>query len=90
VFVCETGLTGPPAQPEPLAEAIFRLLRDPERARELGKNGRRWVLGNFTADHLVGNTQKFYLEIWDRWMRSLPSRDALASGMAPLRTTVKR
>jgi glycosyltransferase involved in cell wall biosynthesis len=86
----ETGLTVPPGQPAPLGEAICRLLRDPERARELGKNGRQWVLENFTVDHLVGNTQKFYLEIWDRWLQSVRSRGGLESGIAPVRTTVKR
>jgi glycosyltransferase involved in cell wall biosynthesis len=47
------GLTGelvPPAKPEALGEAIVRALRDPERRREMGLQGRRRFEAQFSAE----------------------------------------
>jgi phosphatidyl-myo-inositol dimannoside synthase len=38
-----TGLLVDPHRPEPVAQAILRLLADPAAARQLGEAGRRWV-----------------------------------------------
>ncbi len=47
------GLTGelvPPAKPDALGEAIVRALRDPERRREMGLQGRRRFEAQFSAE----------------------------------------
>jgi D-alanyl-D-alanine dipeptidase len=47
----QSGLLVPPDHPEALAEALVRLLSDPERASEMGRQGRRRVLDGFTWSH---------------------------------------
>lgn len=49
----ESGLLVPPAAPAALAEACLQLLRDPERARRLGRQGRQRVLRRFTWDRVA-------------------------------------
>jgi glycosyltransferase involved in cell wall biosynthesis len=53
----ETGLTTPAGDSAALAEAIKRLLRDPELARRLGANGRRRMLERFTLAEAVAGTE---------------------------------
>ncbi|MDR7550696.1 MAG: glycosyltransferase family 4 protein [Armatimonadota bacterium] len=43
----ETGLLVDPESPEEVAEAIVRLLRNPDLARRLGETGRRWAREEF-------------------------------------------
>jgi len=48
----QTGLLVPPKDADSLASAVMYLLNSPQRAKELGKNGRRLVLSKFTiAEH---------------------------------------
>jgi glycosyltransferase involved in cell wall biosynthesis len=51
-IVCGTGcgLVVDPDEPEALAAAIEKLLRDPERAEEMGKRGRAAVIERFNWD----------------------------------------
>jgi glycosyltransferase involved in cell wall biosynthesis len=58
-----TGLTVPPGDPEQLAGAILRLLRQPEWAKELALAGREWVRGHFSEEQQVMSTQEFYLDV---------------------------
>lgn len=60
----KTGLTVPPGDPMLLAEAICRLLRDPELSRNLGRAGRQWVLDHFSREGQVQRTQELYLRAW--------------------------
>lgn len=48
-----TGHLVPPGDPEALAGAVLRLLDDPERAAELGRNGRIEVESSFTTQIMV-------------------------------------
>jgi glycosyltransferase involved in cell wall biosynthesis len=42
-----TGLLVPPGDPDALAGACIGLIRDPQRRRQLGRAGRRFVLDNY-------------------------------------------
>ncbi len=46
--------------PSAIAEAILKLMRDPELARTLGRNARARVEQRFTAKHLVAGTLNSY------------------------------
>jgi len=59
----ETGLLVPPKEPEPLADAVVRLLRDRELGRRLGEAGRRRVEDHFSADAMVEGTLRVYDEV---------------------------
>ena len=58
----ETGFLVPPRDPKALARAILRLLRDPERCRTIGRNGRKWVEERFSVDAMVTQTEALYQE----------------------------
>ena len=47
-----TGVLVPPRDPGALAEALEALVREPERARRLGQEGRRRALG-FSPRHVA-------------------------------------
>lgn len=53
----ETGLVVPVDDPQALADAIIRLLRDRELARTLGQRGRERMLGGFMIEHTVENLE---------------------------------
>ena len=57
----KTGLTVPPGDPAALAEAICRLLRDPELRQRLGQAGRDWVRRCFSQEEQVRQTAELYL-----------------------------
>lgn len=50
----ETGLVVPPGDAGAFAAAIHALLSDPDRARDLGRAGRRRVKERFSSELLVG------------------------------------
>ncbi len=68
----ETGLLVPPKEPQPLAEAIVRLLRDRELGRRLGEAGRRLVEADFSADSMVEGTIRVYHEALANELSSTP------------------
>lgn len=49
----ETGLVVDPDRPEPLAEALVWLLRDPARAEAMGRAGAEWVHREWTWDQMA-------------------------------------
>jgi glycosyltransferase involved in cell wall biosynthesis len=54
----ETGLVVPKDDPEALAAAIVRLLRDPELGRRLAKAGRERMLAGFQLEHTVEGVEE--------------------------------
>jgi len=54
------GILVPVRDPEALAEAITRLIRNPEERREMGKYGRKLVEDNFTNDIIIRKTLDLY------------------------------
>ncbi|MCS7192025.1 MAG: glycosyltransferase family 4 protein [Armatimonadetes bacterium] len=61
----ETGFLVTPANPEAMAEAIRRLLRNPELAKEMGERARQRVEENFSME----KHQKVLAEIYGELLR---------------------
>jgi glycosyltransferase involved in cell wall biosynthesis len=59
----KTGLTVPPGDAGALAEAICRLLRNPDQRRTFGAAGRQWVLEKFSEKMQLRRTQELYLSV---------------------------
>ena len=59
----EDGVTGflvPPRDPDALAEALQKLIADPELRRRMGEAGREKALKEFTLDRMLHETEKVY------------------------------
>jgi len=56
----ETGLLVEPANPQKIADAVNRLLKDPATARRFGRNGRERVEELFSWDRIADQTKKLY------------------------------
>ena len=59
----ETGLLVPPGDPDALARAITRVLRDPDLAARLGRAGRARVEAHFGLDGMVAHTDDLYQQL---------------------------
>jgi alpha-maltose-1-phosphate synthase len=59
----ETGLLVPPGEPEPLADALNALLRDPGRARAMGQAGRKRAVAEFGWPAIAAQTADLYAEL---------------------------
>jgi len=58
-----SGVLVPPGMPERLAEAIDRLIADPELSRSIGRAGHQRVRDRFNIDQTIAGTAALYLEI---------------------------
>lgn len=56
----QTGLLVPYADPDALAAAILRVLRDPALARRMGTQGRRIVEARYNAEYLATCLEQWY------------------------------
>ncbi len=59
----KTGLTVAPSDPEALAAAICRLLREPAMRHALATAGRLWVSEHFSQEAQLRRTQRLYLDM---------------------------
>ncbi len=59
----KTGYLVPPKNPKKLADAIYLMLSNKEKAKEMGKNGRMLIKENFGIDKMVEQTENLYLEL---------------------------
>jgi glycosyltransferase involved in cell wall biosynthesis len=60
-----TGYLVPPAEVEPLTEAVAGLLRDPAKAREMGEAGRQRALHYFLEERCTDRTEILYRSFLD-------------------------
>ncbi|QLD90792.1 glycosyltransferase [Natronomonas salina] len=60
----ETGLTVPPRDSSALSKAINELLSNPDRRRELGRNGRRRVQRHFTHEVATSKVEQIYCDVF--------------------------
>jgi glycosyltransferase involved in cell wall biosynthesis len=65
-----TGLLVPPQDPEALAAALLRLLRDPELSRQIAMNGRQLATRDFGFERLIREVDALYTELLNRRRRS--------------------
>ena len=73
VEVVEDGKTGilvPPSRPDALADALNQVLANPERAREMGRAGRRRVEAQFSWTSIAEHTEQVYAEAIDEFRRT--------------------
>lgn len=68
-----TGIIVPPADPGALADAIARLLADPERCRAMGAAGRARVLERFTWDKHARGVEALYEDVLSKRRLRPPS-----------------
>jgi glycosyltransferase involved in cell wall biosynthesis len=77
------GLTVPPGDPDALAGAVEKLIREPSLARSLGDEGRRQALLRFTSESFSGQVRRMLDEVVTAGRRSgLPA--ALAAPLEAL------
>jgi glycosyltransferase involved in cell wall biosynthesis len=55
-----TGLLIPPGYPEAIREAVLKLLRNPERRRQMGVAARAWIVEHFVNRRVLGLTASLY------------------------------
>jgi glycosyltransferase involved in cell wall biosynthesis len=61
-----TGLLVPPQDSGALANALLRLLRDPQLLQQIASAGRRLVSEGFSFERLVRETDELYTELLRR------------------------
>ncbi len=59
----ETGYLVPAKQPQPLAAAMLELIRDPQRAAQMGRLAQLSVKERFSLDRLLRDTENLYEEL---------------------------
>ena len=69
----ETGLLVPAGEPEPLAEALNALLRDPDRAEAMGQAGRKRAVSEFGWPAIAAQTADLYAELTHSGLKRLSS-----------------
>ncbi len=62
----ETGLLAPLRRPGSLADAMVRLLRDPELRNAMGKRGRERAVQDFSIERMVREMEALYTSLMER------------------------
>ena len=58
-----TGILVPPNDPKWLADAILKLLKDPDRGRRMGEEGKKRIDSRFSAETMVTRIDQLYQEL---------------------------
>jgi glycosyltransferase involved in cell wall biosynthesis len=80
----KNGLIVPPADSDALADAILRLLDNPELTQRLAANARAMVLSRFSTEHMVDTYEELYLKLVEE-RKGLKAED----GRAKIRNQVE-
>ncbi len=59
----KTGLHVPPRAPEALAEALGKLLADPELRADMGRAGARRARSRYSWERIAADTEKAYRSV---------------------------
>ncbi len=59
----KTGLLVAPKDPSALAEAIIRFLKDPDFAKQVGAQARKFIQENFSSETMAAKTLQMYQEV---------------------------
>lgn len=62
-----TGLLVPGENADALAEALLRLLRNPRQAQQIGSEGQRFAVENFSFERLIREVDELYTELLERY-----------------------
>jgi mannosyltransferase len=62
----QTGVLVPPGDVEKLVEALEPLMREPQRAADMGRRGRDRVVAGFGLDSEAERIAAVYRQVWDR------------------------
>jgi glycosyltransferase involved in cell wall biosynthesis len=62
----KTGLTVPAGDSAQLAQAMCKLLGDEHLRDTLARQGRQWVMENFSVEQMVNRFERFYWTVWQR------------------------
>lgn len=57
----KTGLLVPPKDATALADAIIRLITQPQLLQEFGDNARNWSISNFDSDHVTRQHSDYFM-----------------------------
>jgi glycosyltransferase involved in cell wall biosynthesis len=76
-----TGLLIPPGYPQAITEAVLKLLRSPERRRQMGHAAREWVRHHYSDRHVLGLTVAFYREQMNARKNAGQAADVLDEAM---------
>ncbi len=79
----QTGLLAPPAAPHELAQAILRLLRDPDGRAAMGRQGQARYAAHFTAARMAQQTLAVYRQAAGQSETSSPAPPAAAVSSTP-------
>ncbi len=63
VFHEETGLLVPPKDPQALAQAILRFLKDPQFSERIGQQARKFIQENFSSEIMARKTLQMYEKV---------------------------
>jgi glycosyltransferase involved in cell wall biosynthesis len=69
-----TGLLIPPGYPEAIAEALLKLLHDPERRRRMGQAARARVIEHYSEQRVLGLTTAYYRSLLEPAVSQTESR----------------
>jgi glycosyltransferase involved in cell wall biosynthesis len=67
--IIDDGVTGyivPPNNPVQLAQAMLKILENPDIGKEMGKRAKQRVTRLFTAQRMVDGVERIYQEVLDR------------------------
>ncbi|WP_238882193.1 glycosyltransferase family 4 protein [Clostridium sp. YIM B02551] len=60
------GIVVEPENPNEIAEAVLRLYKDAELKKQLGENGRRYVIKNYSREAIVKNLENLLIDITNK------------------------